>query len=283
MSNSTWAREAAYRLSNGVRARAAAIAVSRASQKSETARFPDGQLVVSLTSYPPRFATLDLTLRSLLLQTVQPDHVVLWIANQDMDALPKEVRRLESWNLEIKATADLRSYKKIIPALAAFPSAYIVTADDDVYYPPNWLSTLVDAVDPINPHIACHRGHMPAFELSGAMSPYAKWRWNVSCAEGSQILFPTGVGGVMYPPNSLAREVMDEETFLSLCPSADDVWLYFMGRLADARYRTTAEPFRILNWPRSQKESLHSKNVVDNANDVQIRAMERRFGVLPSR
>jgi hypothetical protein len=95
-----------------------------------------GKLIVSLTSYPLRFATLPLTLRSLLCQAVKPDRIVLWVPHDDEPIIPEAVRRLTSYGVEIRTTDDIKSFKKIIPAVRAFPDAFIVTADDDVYYGP---------------------------------------------------------------------------------------------------------------------------------------------------
>ena len=64
----------------------------------ELSRFPQhagaprhrlpSELIVSLTSYPPRFKTLHLTIKSLLDQTVRPDRIILWIGRGAMDLIP---------------------------------------------------------------------------------------------------------------------------------------------------------------------------------------------------
>ena len=118
-------------------------------------------VVVSLTSYPPRFPYLDKTIKSLLDQSVKADHTLLWIAVDDIEHLPEAVRSLTSHGLQIKTCEDIRSYKKIIPALEAFPEATIVTADDDVYYKPDWLEGLVEL------HKAHPEGHCIASGSSG--------------------------------------------------------------------------------------------------------------------
>src|SRR5688500_19351966 len=71
-----------------------------------------GELAVSLTSFPPRFDSLHLTLACLLDQSIRPDRVILWIAHQDMERLPVAVTSLEDRGLEIRECDDLRSYKK---------------------------------------------------------------------------------------------------------------------------------------------------------------------------
>src|SRR5579864_6248399 len=109
------------------------VAVRWILRRSGTPHGLPGTLVVSLTSYPPRFPTVALTLRCLLTQSIKPDHVILWIAHADEARLPPEVLALRALGLEIRSTEDLRSFKKIVPALRDFPDAFIVTADDDVY------------------------------------------------------------------------------------------------------------------------------------------------------
>lgn len=238
-------------------------------------------LVVSLTSYPKRYETLHLTIGSLLDQSVKPDHVVLWLTPSDYDMLPDCVLALESAGLTIAThPVDLRAYGKIIPALEKHPGSFIVTADDDLYYPPDWLADLTRLFDPSDPRIICHRAHRPVFDESGRLRPYSEWTWNYQSTPDDGSLFPTGVGGVLYPPGSLHEAVVNRRDFLSIAPLGDDVWLYFMGHMAGSRYTKVSKDFRELVWPSSQSQSLSSENVGKGRNDQQIRAMEHQFGLL---
>lgn len=88
----------------------------------------DAPLILSLTSYPPRFRTLARSLRCLLNQSVSPDRLILWVAEADHAFLPSNVHKLERQGLEIRTCPDWRSLKKIAPTLMAFPDAYIATA-----------------------------------------------------------------------------------------------------------------------------------------------------------
>ena len=83
---------------------------------------------MSLTSYPPRYRALANTLRSLIDHTVRADRLVLWIAHDDLVALPPEVRALAAHKLEVRGCDDLGPFKKLVPSLLAFPDATIVTA-----------------------------------------------------------------------------------------------------------------------------------------------------------
>lgn len=238
-------------------------------------------LVVSLTSYPARFEFLDLTVRSLLQQSLRPDRIVLWIADTDAAKLPTSVRKLARQGLELRLVPDLRSYKKLVFAVEQFPAAYLVTADDDVYYPPQWLAELVDGIDQQAPVITCHRAHRwPPVVIDNNVPPYVTWEWDVqdeAARRPSTDLLPTGLGGICYPPGSLHHDVVDANTFMSLCPQADDLWFYWMARRAGSKYRKVGGVFEQLYWPGSQEQSLWSENAT--ANDRQIRDLVARYGV----
>lgn len=239
-----------------------------------------GPLVVALTSYPPRYPTLHLTLRSLLSQATAADRIVLCVTADDRARLPAAVTCLEGHGLTILLSAeDIRSYKKIIPPLEAYPNAFIVTADDDIYYEPQWLGALVSAYQPQTPAVICNRAHRAKFEESGRLAPYADWDWEVPGRTEGFDLFPTGVGGVLYPPGILPPETSDAATFMRHAPRADDVWLFFMGRRAGVRYRTTGFKTRGLDWLGSQTSSLNQTNVAEGGNDIQIRNLEEALGL----
>lgn len=236
----------------------------------------DRALVVSLTSYPARFATLHLTLRSLLTQTVSPDRVMLWIAADDVQQLPQSVRELEPHGLEVRACADLLSYKKIIPCLEAFPSADIVTADDDVFYWPNWLEELLLASAAHPRDVIAHRVHRMSIGPGGIM-PYREWDLSLNDASAHPLNFATGIGGVLYPAGCFHTDVACSERFMQLCPSADDVWLYWMVRMNGRFERHSGTRHTPRPWRGSQKSSLWKFN--KRANDEQIRAMFEEYGL----
>lgn len=251
-------------------------------ERRRTAPRPHGlgmPLAVSLTSYPPRFPTLAPTLRALLRQTVRPDRLILWLAEGDAAALPAEVRALEAEGLEIASCEeDLRSYNKIVPALRVLPGHAIVTADDDVYYWPEWLQGLVEAHKTTGRAVICHRAHRIKLGPDGLPLPYDAWDRRLRRPKPSGLLFPTGVHGVLYAPNALHHDVTRDDIFSALSPSSDDVWLYWMHRLRGHRGIQVAGPRRVLEWPRSQTNNLRSANLAGGGNDSAIAALIRHYG-----
>lgn len=235
-------------------------------------------VVVSLTSYPPRFPTLALTVKTLLRQSVKADRTVLWIAHDDMRLLPEEVLRLEKSGLDVRAVPDMRSYKKILPALGAFPEAYVCTADDDMYYWPTWLEEMVCALEPGRMLVPCHRAHRIRRDLDGRLEPYNSWDVDVAFRGESSDLFPTGCMGVLYPPGALMHEDADVEAAMRICPDGDDIWLYWIGQKNGASYRTVGRKRRrMTTWSGSQEVSLWSSNG-EGGNDAQIEAMGSAYG-----
>lgn len=240
-------------------------------------------LIVNLTSFPARYATLAPTLRSLLDQSLAPDRTVLWLAEQDIAALPAAVRQLEAHGLEIRSCDDLRSYKKLIPALELWPDAVHVTADDDVYYPPDWLAGLVAAHDPAAPAVIGWRTHGVRTDAAGAVLPYQDWELATArtAADPGAALFPTGIGGVLYPPGSLHPDVLDRARFTALCPQGDDIWFYWMARRQGIRQRRVDGWIDFVEWPASQDVGLRASNLQGDGNDRQIKAMEAAYGPFP--
>lgn len=232
----------------------------------------DAPLVVSLTSYPPRFGSLHLVLRSLLAQSVRADRVILWLDERGLDALPAACRLP---GLEVRTCPDWRSYKKIVPALIEAPEAHIVTADDDIHYSPDWLAGLVAKA---GAGVAAHRAHRVTLDNAGQPRGYDDWQRNIGAPEAGPLIFPTGVGGVLYAPGIFHPDVTDAALFQGLAPSADDVWLYWMHRLAGSRPEKIGGRFRITEWPGTQAQNLRATNLAGDGNDRAVRAMLARYG-----
>jgi len=150
----------------------------------------------------------------------------------------------------------------------------VVTADDDVYYGPDWLETLVRHA---GAGVVCHRAHRVTLQ-DGRPRPYGDWQRNIGRPETSPLIFPTGVGGVLYAPGVFHSDVTNAALFQALAPSADDVWLYWMHRLAGSRPAKIGGRFRITEWPGSQAQNLRGGNLGGDGNDRAVRAMVERYG-----
>ncbi len=240
-----------------------------------------GELIVTVTSYLPRFPTLRPTLECLLSQSMKPDRVILWVAEGDISKLPEDVRKLETRELEIRtASVDYKVYNKFVHTMRAFPEAFVVTADDDVYYSPDWLEKLVEAWDGRTDRIVSHRAHYVKTDGNGRLCPYREWGWEIGpCADDLRI-FPTGGGGVLYPPGCFAgTDLLRDDLFTSLSPNADDVWLFWMGRMAGVSNRNTGHMKTPFSWPESQIVQLCADNVENDRNDAYLARLSDYYGL----
>lgn len=233
------------------------------------------ELIVSLTSYPPRFPTLAPTVRSLLRQTVRPDRVILWLGDGDERLLPAEIAAMP--DLEVHTCPNWRSYKKIVPTLLKHPDAYVVTADDDIYYSNNWLEQMIPALDQ-GASIVCLRAHRIRMDSQTRPAGYEAWEHNIPAPEAGALVFPTGVSGVLYAPRVFHLDVTRSDLFMKFAPTADDVWLYWMHRMAGSRSQKVGGRTRILEWSGSQATSLRTENRKGSGNDDAITALLNHYG-----
>lgn len=247
------------------------------------------ELIVSLTTIPERIGTIHLCLESLLRQSIKPDRIILWLSESNEPSRPKisagelppALTKLVQRGLEIRWCEDIRSFRKIMPALRAFPDALIVTADDDIFYPRNWLRKLYAAYQREPQYIHCHRAHLIKYNPSGVPLPYRQWNFLAPGHQGPSLdLFPTTGGGVLYAPGHLHREVLNEQAFLELCPKADDVWLKVMSIMNDVKCKkTSADSLQIMEICIPNNRTLSSENVEQNRNDFQIQAIRRMYNI----
>lgn len=236
-------------------------------------------LVVSLTSYPARFHKLPLTLKCLLSQSVAPDKVILWIAHADKRLLTEPILAYRDLGVDICYCNDLHSYKKIIPTLEVYGECFIATADDDMYYWRTWLQELVSTYKEGNRHwVVCHRAHRIRVGPAGTPLSYMEWELETERQDISPLTFPTSGAGVLYPPHTFYSDVTICERFMELCPSGDDIWLYWMMRLNGRVARRTANRRRFYNWNDTDQAALWRKNLIDGANDVQLDRMLETYG-----
>lgn len=245
------------------------------------------QLIVSLTSYPARIDTVHLTIQTLLRQTVKADKVILYLSYEQFPQrekdLPRQLTALTQKGLSISWCHDLRSYKKLIPALRQYPEAVIVTADDDILYAPNWLEMLWVSYEKNPLAIHCHRAHEVTFE-SRRLASYMKWNWEIGTNEAGFNTFATSGGGALYPPHSLYKDICDEQKFMSLAPTADDVWFWAMAVMNGTKIKVVENNQSELDYIPDTQDSdacLYKSNTgSDCQNDVFIKNVLKAYPVV---
>jgi len=195
---------------------------------SEQTRNP--KIVVSLTSFPSRIPSLHKTVSSLMHQTLKPDVIVLWLAKEQFpngeNDLTKELLNLKQYGLTIKWCSDIRSYKKLIPSLKEFPNDIIITVDDDVYYDEKLIELLYNSYLENPEFIHCHRCTKIFYKNTAIRAKGGGLKYYKKPSFANKVV---GVGGVLYPPNSLYKDVTNEKLFMELAPTNDDIWFWLMA------------------------------------------------------
>lgn len=223
----------------------------------------DPKVIVSLTSFPKRIKEIHLCIKTLLNQAYKPDAVILWLANEQFPNgeadLPQKLLKLKKYGLTIQWCNDIRSYKKLIPALEKYPEAVIITTDDDVYYKKDWLAGLMQAHEQYPNKVCCYRGAKIAFE-NGEFFRYPVVAGSCYC-EATILHQQTGVGGVLYPPHCLAEDILREDIFMEIAPTNDDLWFWIMGVLNGTKVRMlNNNSFQLFYVGETQLYSLTSIN-----------------------
>ena len=247
-------------------------------------------VVVSLTTHGDRIGTVSIGIESIARGTVRPQRLVLWLDSpEDIAACPASLRRLERRGLEIRAAFNDRlsnhrpsdhgpsnygPHTKYYPYVSSTPrhTVPLVTADDDIVYPPKWLAQLVEAGERHPGTVSAHWVSIMGTE-GDQVASYATWpRARDTAVRPAN--FATGVSGVIYPPAMLEELRLRGDGFLNSCPRADDIWLKWVALRAGIPVRQIGPvPRHFPIIPGSQGQTLMSTNVGENQNDHCIRGL----------
>jgi glycosyltransferase involved in cell wall biosynthesis len=238
-------------------------------------------VIISLTSYPARIKTVHKTIETLLNQSHKANKIILWLAEEQFPNkakdLPKELVDLTNNGLTISWCEDIKSYKKLIPALKLYPNSIIVTADDDLYYQKTWLEKLYLAYLKQPNIVHCHRAHRITFE-NGQIEPYKNWKFSVEKANLSFLNFLTSGGGALYPPNIFYKDILKKEIFTKLSPKADDIWFWAMVVLNGVKINVVDNSDRNLSYVEDTQEvGLWHQNITNGDNDKQLGNLFRYY------
>ncbi len=229
----------------------------------------DVPIIVSLTSYEARFKDLEISLYSLLNQSLKPDRIILWLSDEieSLNDLPYEITKYIKNGLEIRFVKDIGSYTKAIYAFKEYQEAIIVTADDDIYYPKKWLERLYHSYIAHPKDIQVHRAHRVKLKDKKIL-PYEKWEKHVQEESARFDNFLTGVGGVLYPPNCFLSEVFRNDIFLKYAPTADDIWFWFMALISNRRIRVVQNHIKTLSCTNLLRQILPNRKTLYSINST---------------
>lgn len=239
----------------------------------------DTQIVVSLTSFPYRINSVYKVISLLLNQTVKPDRVVLWLSKEQFEnvEIPENLLNLEKYGLEIKwVDKDIKSFKKLVPSVKEFPEAIIITADDDILYPDNYIESLyLSYLD--NPNVIhANRAFLIKQRKNGKFYISSRnYTYNKTYLPRYRNELMTGYG-TLFPPNSLDKNVINDEIFTKEIPTNDDIWFWGMAVLNGTKIMVNKNGYKLHLVEDNSVQEHSLKNM--NRNDT-IVGMSARDGI----
>lgn len=245
-------------------------------QKPEGKRIEN--LIVSFTSFPARIEKVWMVVECIKRQTYLPEKIILWLSKDQFptdSSIPQSLWSRVDELFEIRMVGgDIKSHKKYYYAFRDFKIKTIITIDDDVFYHPDTIKTLVKTSQKYRSCVVANVTARITF-TNGRLDSYTLWDTNIK-AYNSNNLIQKGIGGVLYPPNQLPALTLREDLFMELAPMADDLWLNAMGRLKNIC--VVQSPLHLLYLEiKDNSPSLSTTNVGQNKNDEQIRKIRSYF------
>lgn len=249
------------------------------SRNTKKSRVIKNGLLVSFTSFPERINDVWMVVECLKRQTILPEKIILWLSidqfpNKNVpNNLINEVDEL----FEIRFVEnDIRSHKKYFYVLKEYPEKDFITCDDDVFYDPYMIERLLNTSE-LYPKsvIANHTSHIQYSE-HGELLPYSKWIIN-ELPYASENQLQIGVGGVLYPRGTLHRMAQNQELFMALTPTADDIWLNAMARLNGTKIVQSERVVLTLPIINDSIALCSINNGPGSRNDKQLNALRKYF------
>ena len=237
-------------------------------------------LILSVTSFPGRVPTLNQVIDSILMNTYLPDLIALNLYINDFpnkeDDLPEKLKSfLDEEIFEINwCNKDLKSYSKLLPTLEKYGfNNDIITIDDDVIYPINFISTFIKTKSKNT--ILCYRARKMRIRQR-KFSPYNKSNlifYNLSLKPDFSFLF-TAVGGIFYPAKSLKHNVLNYQLISDFFYHQDDIW-FWINAISNGN---KVKVIGLDNKPMTKKDYKKNFITIKSTQSVSLWSYNRRGG-----
>lgn len=241
------------------------------------------EIIVSLTSYPKRFADMDLCLKSILNQSYKPDRIIIWLGSDTTKEQAEAFfEKYKKYGIEyfIDKEHNYYSHKKYIYAFDKFKKSIIITFDDDLIYSKNVIKTLIKKYKKYPKNIIARRVHKITW-ANETIDNYSKWIWECyNERKPSNELCATTGAGTLFPPSIFPKSVIDFNLIRKYALTADDIWLKMMAVNFGIKIVWTGTFLQMPVEINSNKsDSLKSKNVFESKNDIYIKKIVSDFSL----
>lgn len=173
-------------------------------------------IVVSLSCHPNYWRKAKFAIESMLIQTVKPNNIVLYLSNKinEQEVLEYYKRWIDR-GLTIKFREDIGPATKFWYALREYSDSIVITIDADRIYSSNMIEQYF---------LTYLRSDRKS--ICSAINIYAHKVYKFYCRTGLDVLYPEGFAGILYPPGIFDEEFFNLEIQQKYARCADDVWIY---------------------------------------------------------
>jgi hypothetical protein len=237
--------------------------------------------IISLTILPSRIDSAQDCINSLLNQKGKWDFIQVWIP-RNCRRDKKEVNEIPSYlindKIKIGFTDDMGPITKIYPTLQKYfdnKELNIITADDDVIYPDNWVKNLVKFSNKNPNNVICYRGRN--FQDKRILKyMYTTLITCNSIEQMTKVSIVTGTWGALYKPKFFTEEFFDVDLDTPFF-YVDDIWIsgQLLKNNIDAYVIPNYKP--IIPTKNADNLSLWEINRKGNNNDYGINYFKEEF------
>ena len=230
----------------------------------------EGDIVVSLTSFPSRIGRVWMVIDLLMRQHHRPAQIFLCLREEEFPdrKLPDSLIPYLELGLCVIWTSgpNMKSHYKYLEAFRIEREGQrhlVVTVDDDNFYAPDTLQRLMDLHLRFPNAVCCN-----AARRVQANNSYNNWPDVREQTGPSKELLALGYSGVLYPPSVYERDCFyDLEIIQKKALGADDLWLRYCEDLEGIG--VAVGPYYAVPpvLPTSQHVTLSSQNVAKGRND----------------
>lgn len=192
------------------------------------------RIIVSLTSYPKRIHLTAEVIRSIWIQSVPADEIILYLSDvefpQREKELPPELSGMIGRNgFKIEwVEGNIRSHKKYFYALQDKRNDIVITVDDDVLYSETLIEDLICSYQKFPEAVSARAARIILKDGENI----AKYRdWDICMDECANVprmdLCAIGYAGVLYPPSCTNGRWFELKHIKSLAEDQDDLWLKY--------------------------------------------------------
>lgn len=240
------------------------------------------KITASLTTFPPRIKQVRYAIMSIMMQTVQPDRVILWLAREQFpsESIPENLIDLCEHGLEVKFCDDLRSHKKYYYALQQQKTdEVVITFDDDIIYHPHTIERLIEKHNDYPDSIICNQVHVITWDENGDIKPYNLWgNYRPGMKNPNEDFMPLTGSGCLYPYNIMPEITFDKESLMEYAFTADDLWIGYLARITRKSICLVDKPAKVFSVVKSsQTQYLGQVNCIENGNDYTIKKLTSHF------